>query len=115
MNCIVDSNIRWRESWRFGPAGKESVVRVEPCLTVNSAMAVHRALHLGMGVGFIPEFAVARDLREGRLVTLFEETTVQSLGVYLVYPHRMHLSAKVRAFIDFTASWYSPDPPWLKA
>jgi DNA-binding transcriptional LysR family regulator len=114
MNCIVDSNIRWRESWRFGAAGKESVVRVEPCLTVNSATAVHRALHLGMGVGFIPEFAVARDLREGGLVALFEETTVQSLGVYLVYPHRMHLSAKVRAFIDFTANWYAPEPPWLK-
>ncbi len=114
MNCIVDSNIRWRDSWRFGPVGKEDVVRVEPCLIVNSAMAVHRALHLGLGVGFIPEFAVARDLREGRLVALFEEKTVQSLGVYLVYPHRMHLSAKVRAFIDFTASWYSPEPPWLK-
>ncbi len=115
MDCIVDSNIRWRDSWRFGPLGKEDVVRVEPCLTVNSATAVHRALHLGHGVGFIPEFAVARDLREGRLVALFEKETVQSLGLYLVYPHRMHLSAKVRAFIDFTAGWYTPDPPWMKA
>lgn len=115
LNCIVDSNIRWRDSWRFGPVGREAVVRVEPCLTVNSATAVHRALHLGLGVGFIPEFAVARDLREGRLVALFEDATVQALGVYLVYPHRMHLSAKVRAFIDFTASWYAPEPPWLKA
>jgi DNA-binding transcriptional LysR family regulator len=114
-DCIVDSNIRWRDSWRFGPAGSENVVRVEPCLTVNSATAVHQALRLGHGVGFIPEFAVARDLREGRLVTLFENETMQSLGIYLVYPHRMHLSAKVRAFIDFTANWYTPEPPWMTA
>lgn len=114
LNCIVDSNIRWREAWRFGPPGAEEIVRVEPCLTVNSATAVHRALHLNLGVGFIPEFAVARDLREGRLVALFEELTHQSLGLHLVYPHRLHLSAKVRAFIDFAAEWYEPEPPWMK-
>jgi DNA-binding transcriptional LysR family regulator len=114
MNCIVDSNIRWRDAWRFGPPEAEVIVKVDPCLTVNSATAVHRAVHLGMGAGFIPEFAVARDLREGRLVSLFETSCLQRLGVYLVYPHRMHLSAKVRAFIDFTAEWYLPEPPWLR-
>lgn len=114
-DCIADSNIRWRDSWRFGTPDKEEVVKIEPCLTVNSATAVHRAVSLGLGMGFIPEFAVARDLRQGRLVALFEERTVQTLGLYLVYPHRMHLSAKVRAFIDFTAEWYLPQPPWLKA
>lgn len=114
-DCIVDTNIRWRDAWRFGPADREEVVRVDPVLTVNSATAVHRAVHEGMGVGFIPEFAVARDLKEGRLVSLFEDKSFQQLGVFLVYPHRLHLSAKVRAFIDFTAAWYAPLPPWLKA
>lgn len=113
-NCIVDTNIRWRDSWRFGPPSAEELVRVEPCLTVNSATAVHSAVRRGMGIGFIPEFAVARDLKEGRMVALFEDRTVQQLGVYLVYPHRLHLSAKVRAFIDFTAEWYSPEPPWMR-
>lgn len=113
--CIVDTNIRWREAWRFGSPEKEEIVRVEPCLTVNSATAVHRALRKGMGIGFIPEFAVARDLRSGKLVTVLEEFTPHQLGVFLVYPHRLHLSAKVRAFIDFSAMWYSPEPPWMRA
>lgn len=113
-NCIVDTNVRWRDAWRFGPPEKEEVVRVEPCLTVNSATAVHRALHKGMGIGIIPEFAVARDLKQNKLVALLEDRTLHQLGVYIVYPHRMHLSAKVRAFIDFTAEWYTPQPPWLK-
>ena len=112
--CIVDTNVRWRDAWRFGTPDKEEVVRVEPCLTVNSATAVHRALHKGMGIGFIPEFAVARDLQANRLVSLFEASTQHQLGVYVVYPHRLHLSAKVRAFIDFTADWYTPQPPWLR-
>lgn len=113
-DCIVDTNIRWRDAWRFGPPEKEEVVKVEPVLTVNSATAVHRAVHEGMGIGFIPEFAVAQDLKDKRLTALFEDKTFQQLGVYLVYPHRLHLSAKVRAFLDFTAAWYAPLPPWLK-
>ena len=112
--CIVDTNIRWRDSWRFGDAENGDVVRIEPGLTVNSATAVHRSVHEGMGVGFIPEFAVARDLKAGRLVSLFDDQNPHKLGVYLVYPHRLHLSAKVRAFIDFTADWYTPQPPWLR-
>lgn len=113
-DCVVDTNIRWRDAWRFGPPDREEIVRVDPSLTVNSATAVLSALRKGIGIGFIPEFAVARDLRDGRLAMLFEELTQQQLGVYLVYPHRLHLSAKVRAFIDFTAAWFAPAPPWLK-
>jgi DNA-binding transcriptional LysR family regulator len=112
--CVVDTNIRWREAWRFGSPDKEEVVRVDPCLTVNSATAVHRALIKGMGIGFIPEFAVARDLRSGKLVAVLEGDTRHQLGVFLVYPQRQHVSAKVRAFIDFSASWYAQGPPWMR-
>ena len=112
--CIVDTNIRWRDQWRFGQGEGGNVVRVPASLTVNSATAVHGAVRDGMGIGFIPEFAVARDLKAGRLVSLFDDVNPHKLGVYLVYPHRLHLSAKVRAFIDFTAEWYTPDPPWMR-
>ncbi len=113
-NCIVDTNIRWRDTWRFGDVENGTQVRVNPCITVNSATAVHRAIAEGLGLGFVPEFAVAKDLKQGRIVTLFENQTPHKLGVFLVYPHRLHLSAKVRAFIDFTVEWYTPNPPWLK-
>lgn len=113
-DCIVDTNIRWRDAWRFGDGASADVVRVEPCLSVNSATAVHRAVLGGLGIGFIPEFAVARDLKAGRIVALLEDLTDHRLGVHLLYPHRLHLSAKVRAFIDFVTDWYTPLPPWLK-
>ena len=113
-SCIVDTNIRWRDSWRFGDAETADVVRIEPSMSVNSATAVHRAVCEGIGIAFIPEFAVFRDLKTGRLVSLFDDLNPHKLGVYLVYPHRLHLSAKVRAFIDFTAAWYTPHPPWQR-
>lgn len=111
---IVDTNIRFRESWRFNDDERPIVVRVSPALAVNSATAVHQALLTGQGIGFCPEFAVARDIRAGRLVELLPDASDHKLGVYLVYPHRLHLSAKVRSFIDFTSAWYVPTPPWLR-
>lgn len=115
-SAIVDSNIRWRECWRFVDAGNVNVVRMTPAISVNSAAAVHQALVDGQGVGLCPEFAVARDLRAGKLVEILPGMVEdQDMGVYIVYPHRLHLSAKVRSFIDFTSAWYAPGPPWMRA
>lgn len=111
---IVDTNIRFRENWRFNDGDKPIVVRVSPTLAVNSATAVHQALLAGQGIGFCPEFAVARDIRAGRLVEVLPGASDHNLGVYIVYPHRLHLSAKVRSFIDFTSAWYVPTPPWQR-
>ncbi len=112
--CVIDTNIRWRENWRFERNGKQLIVRVRPTFSVNSASAIRDALIGGIGIGFCPEFAVADALRTGKLVALFDDMLPTSFGVSLVYPHRLHLSAKVRAFIDFAVDWYTPVPPWEK-
>jgi len=114
-HCIIDTNIRWRESWRFEHNGTTSVVKVRPAFSVNSASAVREALIAGIGIGFCPEFAIAKEVKAGRLVTLFDELVPSTHGVFLVYPHRNHLSAKVRAFLDFAVDWYTPVPPWDKS
>lgn len=33
-------------------------------------------------------------------------------SVYAVYPHSRHLSAKVRAFVDFLRQRFGPEPYW---
>jgi DNA-binding transcriptional LysR family regulator len=110
--CILDTNLRWRDNWRFERDGKPLIVKVRPVFSVNSAGAVRDALLSGIGIGFCPEFAVAQSIESGALVTLFDDMATFTFGVYLVYPHRHHLSAKVRAFFDFALDWYTPHPPW---
>ena len=39
--------------------------------------------------------------------TLLEDFEEPMRGIHAVYPHRRHLSAKVRAFVDFLVEWYS--------
>jgi DNA-binding transcriptional LysR family regulator len=113
--AIVDTNMRGVPTWRFEKTGQAASVRVDPVLTVNSAIAVRQGIIAGLGLGICPEFAVARDIARKRLVALLTEwSVVPRLVVHLVYPHRHHLTARVRVFIDFAADWYQPTPPWLR-
>lgn len=54
----------------------------------------------GIGFGRLPTFIAKPYLQSGVLQTVLEEYELPSQGIYIVYPHRHHLSAKVRAFVD---------------
>ena len=40
------------------------------------------------------------------------ETFASDVAIYAVYPHRRHLPAKTRAFIEFLAESFGPEPYW---
>jgi DNA-binding transcriptional LysR family regulator len=42
----------------------------------------------------------------------FDHPTVERGGIYAVYLPDRQPPAKVRAFIDFIAMRFAPDPPW---
>jgi DNA-binding transcriptional LysR family regulator len=63
-------------------------------------------------VSLQPTFIAARDLVAGRLLAVMPDYVDETASVYAVYPHSRHLSAKVRAFIDFLAARFCPEPPW---
>ena len=54
-----------------------------------------------MGLTLTPRFVVADALADGGLVPCLEPWTAEPASVYGVYPARQHLSAKLRAFLDF--------------
>ena len=52
------------------------------------------------GIALMAGFLVHDDLEQGRLVRLLPEYRPVEFSMNAVYPHRHHLSAKVRTFID---------------
>ncbi len=67
----------------------------------------------GLGIAHMAEYRVAPDIRMGRLVPLLAHChRFVRLPIHVVYPHRRHLSPKVRAFVDFLAEKFTPVPPW---
>jgi len=100
------------DRWVFG-ARAEVSVQVSGNLRANNGDALRTAAIAGQGLIYQPTFIVADDLRAGALVALdLDQPTVELGGIYAVYLPDRHPPAKVRAFVDFMASRFAPDPPW---
>ncbi|MEZ5670361.1 MAG: LysR family transcriptional regulator [Alphaproteobacteria bacterium] len=106
--CLVYTYLRRGPLWRFG----DQAVRIAGRLQANNGDVLRQAALAGHGVALLPSFIVWRDLHEGRLVPALEAYCEDPLGIYAIYPHSRHLSAKVRAFIDFLAARFGERPYW---
>lgn len=111
-NCLGYSYAQPRDEWTFdGPNGPVSV-RVRGTLESNNGDALAAAALLGLGIIRTPTFIIGAELRAGTLVPIMPEYRLPDIGIYAVYPHSRHLSAKVRSFVDFLLPRYGEHPPW---
>ncbi len=100
------------DRWLFG-ARAEVSVQVPGNLRANNGDALRAAAIAGQGLIYQPTFIVADDLRAGTLIALtLDQPTVELGGIYAVFLPDRHPPAKVRAFIDFIATRFLPEPPW---
>ena len=65
-----------------------------------------------LGLALVPTFSVTDELKSGELVIVLPDYIDAETSVYAVYPHSRHLSAKVRAFVDFLRQRFGPEPYW---
>lgn len=112
--CLVDTNSPDAGHWAFRDGERTLRVPVRGGFRVNSARAIRELALAGQGIARIPLFVVADDLRSGRLELLLAPFEPPPLGLYAVYPHRRHLSARVRLLIDLLAERFG-EPPWALA
>ena len=102
-NCIRHVSYPFDE-WRFvDRKGAPASVRVSGNLITNSGETLRTVALQGGGISLAAGFLVHDDLEAGRLVRLLPEYRPIELSMNAVYPHRHHLSAKVRTFIDMLA------------
>jgi len=99
--------------WRFeNEAAGVVEITTRPKARANNGDTCRSMALDGVGIAMEPDFLVAHDLADGRLVQLFPQFTCREIGIYVVYPSRKHLSVKVRALVDFLAEAFET-PPWL--
>ena len=105
--CVTDTNGRWLTNWPFvAPDGTTVTIPVSGQMEVNSPLVARAACLSGLGFAIIPDFVVAHDIAEGRLVPVLDEWMPKDSGMFAVYPHRRYMPAKVRVFVDFLADWF---------
>ena len=102
--CLVDTNFRNAGRWRFEVKGARLVVPVDGPVRVNSPLTVRSLAIQGLGIALLPGFVAREALADGRLVRILEGFEGYRWAVYILYPPRRHLSAKVRVFVDHVAA-----------
>jgi DNA-binding transcriptional LysR family regulator len=79
----------------------------------NNLMAVRSAALAGAGVSLLPEFIVACDIHEGKLVRVLPNWQSTSIDVNAVYPARQNLPPRLSLFLEHIAKAMNP-PPWTR-
>jgi DNA-binding transcriptional LysR family regulator len=103
-NCLRHVLYQFQDEWHFADRkGTPAGVRVAGNLVSNSGDMLRRAALDGVGIWLAAGFLVHGDLESGRLIRLLPEYRPVEFAMNAVYPHRHHLSAKVRTFIDLLA------------
>jgi len=90
-----------KDEWHFdGPDGPVSI-KTNVRMHANNGDTCTAGALGGIGITRQPTFMLSEHLRSGKLVQLLPDYHCKELGIYVVYPSRTHLPAKVRATIDF--------------
>ena len=90
--------------WQSTKANQIQRYKIQSKVVSNNGMALLEMTKAGLGISNSPSFFVKDALASGELVEILSEYKQKPLDIYVVYPNRRHLPAKVRAFIEFLAS-----------
>ena len=90
--------------WQSTKTNQIQRYKIQSKVVSNNGMALLEMTKAGLGISNSPSFFVKDALASGELVEILSEYKQKPLDIYVVYPNRRHLPAKVRAFLEFLAS-----------
>jgi DNA-binding transcriptional LysR family regulator len=114
-NCLVYTRGPAPEEWRFTGPGGERVVHIRGNLRCNNSAALRDALIAGAGIGLLPTFIVADQIRSGTLEPVLPEFTPQARRLYAIFANRRQPLPTAREFVHFLAHHFSQCPPFGSA
>ena len=111
-NCLTTTDLHM--NWEYkGPDGKRGLVRVTGRYACDNWEVLREWALAGLGVALKSTWDVRRQLEDGSLVRLLPGYDFGTdVAIYAIYPHRRHLPAKTRVFIDYLAESFGPEPYW---
>lgn len=108
-NCLLHSK-HGDGVWHFQGAEGEQTVKVSGGMVTNSVMVLHQVTRNHMGIALLPTYCVGPDLATGALVQVLPSYAGPYESIYVLFPHRNLVAAKIRLFMDFVAARISASP-----
>ncbi|MCP4999720.1 MAG: LysR family transcriptional regulator [Hyphomicrobiales bacterium] len=104
-HTLIDFSYRKTATvWEYGGRGAKRIpVSVSPRLVCNSADTEMAVALAGVVITRLPSMTCGREFAAGALVPILTGYEEEPIGIFAIYPSRVHLAAKVRAFVDFLA------------
>ena len=94
-----------------GPSGEVSV-KVDGPFRSNSSLSLKQAVLSHLGIGMLPAYCIAQEMKSGQLVQVLPEFQAVPSPLLVVYPQGVAVPNKVRVFVDFLAKWFAQRPLW---
>ena len=91
--------------------GESVKVQGRYALAVDDGNAYLAAGVAGLGIMWLPRYMSKAHLGRGELVALFEDWRLDPMPLYIAYPPNRHVSAKLRAFIDWVVELMNETAP----
>lgn len=98
---IANSALRDPLQWHFSMnETNHQEVTVNAAIFLDATLAVREAVLQSAGLAVFPDYVIADDLSNGRLIHVLPDWTLPAGGIYAVFPTARFRPAKVRAFVD---------------
>jgi DNA-binding transcriptional LysR family regulator len=92
------------EQWPLPPEHAGVEIELPKTAVASTLEPLIYMAEQGLGIAYLPDFAIGRQLREGLLVTVLDDYTDRSGPLRVLWPSSRHLAPKLRAFVDFLAA-----------
>jgi DNA-binding transcriptional LysR family regulator len=99
-DCLVDTNFRDQQRWRFRKGKKTETITVDGPFRINNPEAIRDLAASGLGIALVPEFLVRDSIQNGSLCEVLPGTVALHWFILAVYPRRRYLPLRVRAYVD---------------
>jgi LysR family transcriptional regulator for bpeEF and oprC len=103
----VDATTGRALQWQFDTPGGRVALDIDAHMLINDGESVIQAAVAGLGIIHAPYCLAAHRLHEGQLEPVMVDTVFLGSALWMVYPQKRHLSARVQAFIEWVSSLFS--------
>lgn len=101
LPCLSHSSHMVDRQWVFRENNQDISVRIHGRMNANNNAALKHGLLASLGIAYLPRYQVSEQLNNGQLVSLLDDFLPTPTPVHAVYRHRQHLSAAMRATLEF--------------
>lgn len=111
-NLLAYGYLPQPDVWTFnGPDGVIEIPQKGNYRANNGDVLIQAAV-CGVGIARVPTFFCTHPIAKGKLEIILQDYEDEPVNVYAIYPHRRHLSPRVRSFVDFLSERFGDAPYW---